>query len=323
MAEEFSKRTVAQGCITFSLGCTKKLTSLMHWVQDCFCTNDEPDYLTFNDKQLAEAQSHALVWKADLDLVDTNTKAADPSKFKEECKWPEWSKAFMNYLSIIPGVNGIPLSYIVHESEPEGRAICDSFNEHMIARAPHVGQYYKVDSHWVHTLLTRYLQGKLMENWIHPLAHYQDGHHDMQALWNHYASEGNSTHCIADAKHIQAALHYKIEHALPSNKFLDSLQKMFTIFQEEGKPLTECAKVDELLMKVQHPALTAAIAQLDFQLNTEGVTFTVAANHLNSAMSQTPDYQMARQIKSTNTSQRGSGNNHFGGHGGGCFNNSG
>ena len=98
---------------------------------------------------------------------------------------------------------------------------------------------------------------------------------------------------------------------------------MFTIFQEEGKPLTEHAKVDELLMKVQHPALTAAIAQLHFQLNTEGVTFTVTANHLNLAVSQTPDYQMTWQIKSTNTSQRDSRNNHFGGHGGGRFNNSG
>ena len=101
------------------------------------------------------------------------------------------------------------------------------------------------------------------------------------------------------------ALHYKSKHALPFNKFLDSLQKMFMVFQEEGKPLSECAKVDELLTKVQHPALTAAIAQLRFQLNTKGVTFTVAANHLNSAVSQTPDYQMAHQIKSTNTSQRG------------------
>ena len=145
----------------------------------------------------------------------------------------------------------------------------------------------------------------------------------MQALRNHYAGEGNSTHCIADAKHIQTALHYKSECALPFNKFLDSLQKMFMIFQEEGKPLTECAKVNELLTKVQHPALMAAIAQLHFQLNTEGVTFTITANHLNSAMSQTPDYQMAHQIKSTNTSQRGGGNNHFGGHGGGCFTNSG
>ena len=32
---------------------------------------------------------------------------------------------------------------------------------------------------------------------------------------------------------------------------------------------------------------------------------------------------MAQQIKSTNMSQRGSRNNHFGGHGGGCFDNSG
>ena len=126
----------------------------------------------------------------------------------------------------------------------------------------------------------------------------------MQALQNHYASEGNSTRHIADAKHIQTTLHYKSKHALPFNKFLDSLQKMFMIFQEEGEPLMECAKVEK-------------------KINTEGVTFTVAANHLNSAVSQTPDYQMARQIKSTNTSQRGGGNNCFGGHGGGCFNNSG
>ena len=145
----------------------------------------------------------------------------------------------------------------------------------------------------------------------------------MQALHNHCAGKGNSTHHIADAKCIQTALHYKSKCALPFNKFLDSLQKMFMIFQEEREPLTKHAKVDELLTKVQHPVLMAAITQLHFQLNIEGVTFTVTTNHLNSAMSQTLNYQMAFQIQSTNTSQRGGGNNHFGGHGSGCFNNSG
>lgn len=98
---------------------------------------------------------------------------------------------------------------------------------------------------------------------------------------------------------------------------------MFNIFYEEKEALTERAKVDELLTKVQHPALTAAIAQLRFQLNTEGVTFTGAANHLNAAASQTPDYQVARQIKSTNTSNREGGSGRFGGRGGGRFGNSG
>jgi hypothetical protein len=46
---------------------------------------------------------------------------------------------------------------------------------------------------------------------------------------------------------------------------------MFTIFEEENEPLSERAKVDELLTKVQHTALAAAVAQLHFQLNTEGL----------------------------------------------------
>jgi uncharacterized membrane protein YgcG len=98
---------------------------------------------------------------------------------------------------------------------------------------------------------------------------------------------------------------------------------MFTIFYEEKEPLTKRAKVDELLTKVQHPALTAAIAQLRFQLNTEGVTFAVAANHLNVTVSQTPDYQMARQIKSTTTSNCEGGGGRSGGRGSGRFGNSG
>jgi hypothetical protein len=59
---------------------------------------------------------------------------------------------------------------------------------------------------------------------------------------------------------------------------------MLTIFEEKNEHLSERAKVDELLTKVQHTALAAAITQMCFQLNTEGVTFTVAANHLNSAV---------------------------------------
>jgi hypothetical protein len=44
MAEDFSMRTVAQGCITFNLGCIKKLSGVMHWVQDCFHTWQEVEH---------------------------------------------------------------------------------------------------------------------------------------------------------------------------------------------------------------------------------------------------------------------------------------
>jgi outer membrane murein-binding lipoprotein Lpp len=197
----------------------------------------------------------------------------------------------------------------------------ETFNERLIARAPLAGQYYLADLRQVHNLLTGYMQGEQSESWIRSIARYQDGRRDMLALRRHYAGEGNSTRRIGDAKRIQSTLHYKSEHALAFNKFLDTLQKMFTIFEEENEPLSERAKVDELLTKVQSPTLSAAIAQLRFQLNTEGVTFTVAANHLNAAVSQTTDYQLARKIGATNTNERLHGGR--GGRGNGRFNNRG
>lgn len=176
MAEEFGKRSQNNGRIIFGLGRTKKLTGVMHWIQDNFRTSEVPNHNDFNEGMLAEVLSRAMVRKSDIDLVDTNTKAANPGKFKDERKWPEWEKAFTNYLSVIPGVSGIPLSYIIRENtEPEERDNFTTFNEKMVARAPHTGQYFLADSRRVHNLLTGFLQGEQSESWIRNIVRYQDG----------------------------------------------------------------------------------------------------------------------------------------------------
>ena len=163
MASEFSKRTVAQGCLVFGLGRTKKLTGVMHWVQDCYRAGDVPTHEEFTVLGLFEALSRAQIRESDIDLVATNSKAADPGKFKDERKWPEWEKAFVNYLSVIPGVNGIPLSYVVRENEaPEDGEEYASFMERMIKRTPLEGQYFLADSRRVHQLLHGFLQGTKM-----------------------------------------------------------------------------------------------------------------------------------------------------------------
>ena len=81
-----------------------------------------------------DAFSLAQILKLDIDfLVTTNSKATDPVKFKDEHKCSEWEKAFINYLLVIPGVNGIPLSYVVWELEnpTPGREFA-TFNNRMI-----------------------------------------------------------------------------------------------------------------------------------------------------------------------------------------------
>jgi hypothetical protein len=216
MADEFGKRTQAAGRIVFGLGRTKKLVGVMHWVQDCFRSSDVPNHEHFDDEVLFEALSLAQIRKSDVELVTTNTKAVDPGKFKDERKWPEWEKAFINYLSVVPGVSGIPLSYVVRELDvPTPGIEYPTLTERMINRAPLDGQYYIADTRRVHSLLVGFLQGENTENWIRNIARYQDGRRDMIALRRHYAGEGNSTRRIADAKRIKTTLHYKTERALP------------------------------------------------------------------------------------------------------------
>jgi hypothetical protein len=107
-----------------------------------------------------------------MELVATNSRAADLGKFKDEHKWPEWEKAFTSYLSVIPGVSGISLSYIVvrEQDEPSPGMKYSTSNEQMVHRAPLTGQYYVADARRVHNFLVGFLQGKNTENWIRNIA---------------------------------------------------------------------------------------------------------------------------------------------------------
>ncbi len=247
---------------------------------------------------LYDAMSHSQIRESDIDLVATNSEAADPGKFKGE---------------VARMLGKIICELLVRHSwrQQNPVIICCAREQNPIGRRGICVVYRTHD----------FLQGKNTESWIRAIAKHQDGRRDMTALRRHYAGKGNSTYRIVDAKKIQTTHHYKSERALPFNKFLDTLQRMFTIFIEENKPLTECAKVDNLLTKVQNYGLAAVVEQLRYQLNITGITFTVAANHLNFIISQTPDYQLLRKIIAVNihTTTGGSGCGYGRGRGGrGC-----
>ena len=91
---------------------------MMHWDQDFSRCSRQPtidDFVTVNDfkQALSTAAQCASLRKVDTDQVDTISKGADLGKLKDERKWPEWYPAFINYLSTIPGVYGVPLLNIV------------------------------------------------------------------------------------------------------------------------------------------------------------------------------------------------------------------
>ena len=307
MAESFSKRSPATNRIIFGMRRIKWLISMMHWTQDhqrCsedLDLNDIANADEFKQALLVSAQ-RASLRKTDAEQVDTISKAADPGKFKDEKKWPDWEPAFVNYLSTIPGVRGVPLSYVVRENEAPGHEtdFGNDFTARSIACAPLNDSSFRSDARKVHQLLMNFLVAESAEQWIKDLTPCVNGRRDMEALRNHYEGEGNASRRIATAEKLRESLHYKSERSLPFSTFLDRMQKMFNIFKEEGEQLTENAKVRELLKRVQHMQLQDTIKALRVRYDLDGITYTEAANHLTAAVSELPEFQLARCVSAVN-----------------------
>ena len=202
-------------------------------------------------------------------------------------------------MSTIQGVNGVPLSYVVNEvADPVDDTDYESFtNEQAIV--PLTGPVFQANSRKVHQLIKSFLQTETAEQWIKPLARKQSGRADMEALRKHYSGEGNTSRRIAVAEHIRDSLHYKNERAMQFSAFLDKLQKMINIFEEEDEQMTEQAKVRMLLKKVEHPQLQDAVGALRVRASIDGVTFTECANHLSTQVSELPDHQSSRKLSAT------------------------
>ena len=300
MAESFSKRSPATNRIIFGMQRIKWLISMMHWAQDHQQCSEDPD---LDDIANAEEFKEALIvlpqcaslQRTDTEQVDTISKAADPGKFKDEKKWPDWEPAFVNYLSTIPGVRGVPLSYIVRENEAPDHEMDfgNDFTARSIACAPLNDSSFKANARKVHQLLMNFLVAESAEQWIKDLTPRVNGRRDMEALCNHYGGEGNASRRIATAEKLRESLHYKSERSLPFSTFLDRMQKMFNIFKEEGEQLTENAKVRELFKRVQHTQLQDTVKVLHVRYDLDRITYTEAANHLTAAVSELPEFQLA------------------------------
>ena len=243
--------------------------------------------------------------------MDTISKAADPGKFIAERKWPNWEPAFVNYLSTIPGFCHVPLSYVVREQEDpdHDRDFGDDFVSEMIACAPLHGAHFRADSRCIHQLLKNYLVAEMVEQWIKNLEPHADGRRDMLALREHYSGEGNAT-----AERMREGLHYKNERSLAFSIFLDRMQKMFNIYEEEGEEFTENAKLCELFKWVQHPQLQDTVKALKVRFDMEGITYTQAANHLTAAVSELPEYHLTHKVSASSSGtpriQGGGGSSH-------------
>ena len=299
MARDFAGRTATGGGrINFGIRRTKKLIGLAHWVQDFYRVSNTPSIeglsqVTFST-QLERALDRQRARERLIDQSSISAKAASPGLLENERKWKEWETRFDNYLSTLIGVNGIPLSYVTRENEiPIAGATYSNFMDETVACAPLTGQHYETDSYSVFQQILSFTTGQPSEDWIKSTKRYSDGRRSTMALRDHFAGEGNATRNLSEAERLRDSLFYRGERAMQFETFLTQMQKMFNIFEKEGEPMEEEAKIRFLFKKVQNNDLQKSVEALKAQQTTSPpgtVTYVTAANHLSTAVSELPEY---------------------------------
>jgi len=296
MSTDFGGRKEVRDRIYFGTRRTKSVKGLVHWIQDFYRVSETPSIVGLNEvtfkQQLERALARADIRASLKNQASTAADAATPGALKSEKQWKEWEEKFVNYARSQLGSNGVPLSYVVRENEkPDTETIHPDFVNKTIACAPLAGEYYSADRLAVFNFIVSFTTGQPSGDWIKNTLKFADGRRSMQALRDHFSGEGNATRNVAEADRLKESLHYKGERAMSFETFLTQCQKMYNIYEKEGEPMTDEAKVRFLFKRVQHDKLTSSIDALKAQITAGvNVSYTMAANHLSAAVSELPDY---------------------------------
>ena len=282
--------------IFFGTRKTKYLKALTHWVEDFFRISARPTITGLTElqfkQQLERALARATIRENIKDQTSTAAASATPGPLESERKWKVWEDKFVNYTRIHLGANGVPLAYVIRPNEaPTIDGTFPDFLSQTIECAPLNGEYYQADRLSVFNMLISFTTGQPSGDWIKSTVRHQDGRRSMQALRTHFAGAGNASRNKAEADRLYKSLHYKSERAMAFETFLTQCQKMFNIFEEEGEPMQEGARIRYLFNQVQHSGLQSSIEALRAQETTGIVlTYPMVANHLSTAVSQLPEY---------------------------------
>jgi hypothetical protein len=101
----------------FALKRTKYIKKLVHWVQDFYQCNENPDIQELNQASFltapSTAASHAEICKSQMDQADATGREMTPGKLLDELNWLTWSEGLKNYLDTQIGAADVPLLYVI------------------------------------------------------------------------------------------------------------------------------------------------------------------------------------------------------------------
>ena len=205
----FSGLTQAQGQIRVLPGQKKKIKAFSYWVKDQYRLGLDPIDTEFPVNDTVDLIEKASTHKQFRNNAKALAEAARPEKFSKDHVWDDWANTFVNYLSVIPGRNGVPLQYVIRENEEADPTPNEDFLIDYIRNAPIVGKYFIKDANVVHIHLANLIASNDEASSILKLYETEkNGRTDWMALKNHYEGSGVYAARITEADHVFENLTY-------------------------------------------------------------------------------------------------------------------
>ena len=138
LADGFARRTVADGRLIVGVFRTNHLTELIQWVSDLKRVGENITIAGLNRASFREAILFAAGRTANREAHKAAEKLSDdttPGKFKDDRKWNTWITALRDMLQARLGVSGVPLCYIIRESDDPEPGYHQTYKEKCISNA--------------------------------------------------------------------------------------------------------------------------------------------------------------------------------------------
>ena len=310
----FPSLTMAQGQICVTPGVQSNIKAFIQWTRDEIRMGRNPASTPFPINEVADLleklSEHNRFVKEETSMLEITR--CPP--LTNDVKWEDWEPAFIAYLKVMPGDNGVPLAYVGREEELQMLAAGGTYFDMLISMAPLHGSSFDKDNAKVLSIVLKLIMGnERAEAAVKALNTTNDGRGAISKLRTLYLGEGMMQTSIVNAQQTLNKLFYGGEKPphIWWDKFEQELLKAYAIIDKDaGRQVhTDDYKLRDLQAKIQPEWLSTAKAavQLEIAKVPPGIDFATALRlYRNAVKEKYPNgpKAAARRINEVNKSGR-------------------
>ena len=163
----------------------------------------------------------------------------------------------------IIGVRGVPLSYVIRESDASTFDTTVTYEEAVTEAMSLTGVEFTHDARTIHKIVLKNIhEDSDAYTYVKTLIRHRDGRRDIKALRTRYSSGATRQTTINKARSDLKPLPYKNERSFSFKKFSAKLQKAYDELEDAGREVNNRDIVDDLWSRIQAPELQVYVASL-------------------------------------------------------------